>query len=346
MEHLLEVKDLQVSFDTYAGEVQAVRGVSFCLDQGETLAIVGESGCGKSVSVQTVMRIVPMPPARIKGGSILYGGEELTAKPDAQMEQYRGNEMAMIFQDSMTSLNPTMRVGRQLMEGIRKHQKVSREEARRRVLDMLGRVGIPNPEHAFRRYPHTMSGGQRQRVMIAMALCCNPKILFADEPTTALDVTMQAQILELIGSLQKQYHMGVILITHDLGVVAKMADRISVMYAGKIVEAGTADQIFYHPSHPYTLGLLGAMPNLIQKRKEELYNIPGAPPDLFAPPAGCAFAGRCEYCMGVCEKQDAPEFVTPDGHMSRCWLLDERGRNYRPAGFGGAEETEGRRADA
>lgn len=345
MKHLLEVKNLKVSFDTYAGEVQAVRGVSFYLDRGETLAIVGESGCGKSVSVQTIMRIVPMPPARIKEGSILYGGEELASKTDAQMEQYRGNEMAMIFQDSMTSLNPTMRVGRQLMEGILKHQKVSREQAKQKVLDMLGRAGIPNPENAFRRYPHTMSGGQRQRVMIAMALCCNPNILFADEPTTALDVTMQAQILELIGGLQKQYHMGVILITHDLGVVAKMADRINVMYAGKIVEAGTADQIFYHPSHPYTLGLLGAMPNLIQERKEELYNIPGSPPDLFAPPAGCAFAGRCEYCMGVCEKQDAPEFVTEDGHMSRCWLLDERATKYRPAGFGGAAKTEGRPAD-
>ncbi|MCI8401464.1 MAG: ABC transporter ATP-binding protein [Lachnospiraceae bacterium] len=341
MKHLLEVKNLKVSFDTYAGEVQAVRGVSFHLDQGETLAIVGESGCGKSVSIQTVMRIVPMPPARIKEGSILYNGEELADKSDAEMEQYRGNEMAMIFQDSMTSLNPTMRVGKQLMEGILKHQKTGRDEARRRVLAMLKEVGIPDPESAFRRYPHTMSGGQRQRVMIAMALCCGPKILFADEPTTALDVTMQAQILDLIGRLQRQYDMGVVLITHDLGVVAKMADRINVMYAGRIVESGTSRQIFYHPSHPYTLGLLGAMPNLIQERKEELYNIPGAPPDLFAPPPGCAFAGRCRYCMGVCRRADAPEFTTEDGHISRCWLLDERGKKYRPEGFGGRTAEKG-----
>lgn len=339
MEHLLEVNDLKVSFATYAGEVHAVRGVSFYLDQDETLAIVGESGCGKSVSIKSVMRINPEPPSFIKeGSSIRYQGEELVGKTDAQMEQYRGNEMAMIFQDSMTSLNPTMRVGKQLMEGIRKHQKISREEAKKKVIEMLAAAGIPDPEKVYRRYPHTMSGGQRQRAMIAMALCCSPKILFADEPTTALDVTMQAQILELIKKLQKQYHMGVILITHDLGVVAKMADRINVMYAGKIVESGTSRQVFYHPSHPYTLGLLGAMPNMIQEQKEELYTIPGAPPDLFAPPKGCAFAGRCQYCMETCLKADAPAFTIEEGHVSRCWLLDERGKKYQPEGFGGRKE--------
>jgi oligopeptide transport system ATP-binding protein len=285
------------------------------------------------------MRINPEPPSFIKeGSSICYQGEELVGKTDAQMEHYRGNEMAMIFQDSMTSLNPTMRVGKQLMEGILKHQKISKAEAKKKVIEMLGAAGIPNPENVYRRYPHTMSGGQRQRAMIAMALCCNPKILFADEPTTALDVTMQAQILELIGKLQKEYHMGVVLITHDLGVVAKMADRINVMYAGKIVESGTSRQVFYHPSHPYTLGLLGAMPNMIQEQKEELYTIPGAPPDLFAPPKGCAFAGRCKYCMEACLKADAPEFTVEEGHVSHCWLLDERGKKYQPEGFGGKKE--------
>jgi len=320
---------------THAGEVHAVRGVSFYVDSNETLAIVGESGCGKSVSIKSVMRINPEPPSFIKeGSSIVYNGEELYGKTDTQMEGYRGKEMAMIFQDSMTSLNPTMRIGRQLTEAILKHQKLSKEEAKAKVLDMLGLCGIPNPENAYRRYPHTMSGGQRQRVMIAMALCCSPKILFADEPTTALDVTMQAQILELIKKLQQEYKMGVILITHDLGVVAQMADRINVMYAGQIVESGSSRQVFYHPSHPYTMGLIGAMPDMLQEQKDELYTIPGAPPDLFAPPKGCAFAGRCKYCMEVCMKADPDEFIVEQGHASRCWLLDERGKKYRPKGFG------------
>lgn len=335
MGHLLEVNNLQVSFMTHAGEVHAVRGVSFYVDEDETLAIVGESGCGKSVSIKSVMRINPEPPSFIKeGSSIIYNGEELYGKTDSQMEDYRGNEMAMIFQDSMTSLNPTMRIGKQLMEAILKHRRISKEEAKAKVLDMLRLCGIPNPENAFRRYPHTMSGGQRQRVMIAMALCCSPRILFADEPTTALDVTMQAQILELIKKLQKEYKMGVILITHDLGVVAQMADRINVMYAGKVVESGTSRQVFYHPSHPYTLGLIGAMPDMVQDQKNELYTIPGAPPDLFAPPKGCAFAGRCRYCMEVCMKADPGEYSVEEGHVSRCWLLDERGKKYRPDGFG------------
>ena len=234
--HLLDVQDLRVSFDTHAGEVQAVRGVSFWLDQGETLSIVGESGCGKSVTVQTIMKLLPSPPSRIKEGTILYQGEDITHLSDKAMENYRGKEFSMIFQDSMTSLNPTMRVGRQMCEGILRHQKVSREEARRIAVDLLGQVGLPNPEQVYRRYPHTMSGGQRQRVMIAMAVACNPKILFADEPTTALDVTMQAQILDLMNGLKAKLGTSILLITHDLGVVAKMADRIAVMYAGKVVE--------------------------------------------------------------------------------------------------------------
>ena len=329
-EHLLDVRDLRVSFDTYAGEVQAVRGVSFYLDQGETLAIVGESGCGKSVSVQTIMKLLPSPPARIKSGSILYQGTELTTLSDKAMENYRGKEFSMIFQDSMTSLNPTMRVGRQMCEGILRHQKVSREEAKRIATDMLGQVGLPNPEQVYRRYPHTMSGGQRQRVMIAMAIACNPKILFADEPTTALDVTMQAQILDIMNSLKEKRGTSIILITHDLGVVAKMADRIAVMYAGEVVEYGSARQVFYNPCHPYTWGLMGAMPNMVQDRKRELYSIPGTPPDLYAPPRGCAFAARCQYAMGACLKEEPPEYMCSDGHISRCWLMDRRAAEVTP----------------
>lgn len=324
MERLLTVEDLEVSFQTYGGEVHAVRGVSFHLDKGETLAIVGESGCGKSVSMQTIMRILPTPPAFVKGGKITYRNEDILAKTDREMENFRGKEMAMIFQDSMTSLNPTMRVGRQMCEGIRKHRKVSRQEAEDIAVEMLGKVGLPNPENVFKRYPHTLSGGQRQRIMIAMALCANPSILFADEPTTALDVTMQAQILDIMNDLKAEIDASIILVTHDLGVVAKMADRIVVMYAGQIVEAGTSEQIFYQPLHPYTWGLLGAMPNLIQEAKEELYSIPGTPPDLFAPSVGCAFAARCEYCMEACLKENPKEYTNEDGHMMRCWLADER----------------------
>ena len=332
MEKLLEVKDLQVSFNVYNGEVRAVRGVSFDLYPGETLSIVGESGCGKSVSMQTIMGLIPMPPAQIKGGSIRYKGEEILNKTDAEMEKYRGKEFAMVFQDSMTSLNPTMKVGRQLCEGILKHQKVSKDEAKHIAVDMLRKVGLPNPEQTFGRYPHTLSGGQRQRVMIAMAIACHPAILFADEPTTALDVTMQAQILDLIRSLQAQMGTAVILVTHDLGVVAKMADRIAVMYAGQIVETGTADQVFYNACHPYTWGLMDAMPNLIQDNKSRLYTIDGAPPDLFNPPTGCAFANRCRFCMAACRKEEPPEFTCDDGHQAKCWLLDERAKAVLPEG--------------
>lgn len=329
-QHLLEVKDLAVSFDTYAGEVQAVRGVSFTLDEGETLAVVGESGSGKSVSMKMVMQLLDMPPARLKSGSVLYKGEEMTKKTDKEMEKYRGKEFSMIFQDSMTGLNPTMRVGRQLAEGIMKHQNVGKAEAKKIAIEMLTQVGLPNPETIYKRYPHTLSGGQRQRVMIAMAISCHPAILFADEPTTALDVTMQAQILKLMKELQKKTGTAIVLVTHDLGVVASMADRVSVMYAGRIVEAGTARQIFFNPCHPYTWGLLGAMPNMLQDVKEELYSIPGTPPDMFAPPKGCAFAARCEYCMEACLKAEPDYYTCSDGHLSKCWLMDKRAGEVRP----------------
>jgi len=329
-ERLLTIENLEVSFQTYAGEVHAVRGVSLYVNKGETLAIVGESGCGKSVTMQTVMRLLPTPPSVIKNGTITYKGEDILAKKDKEMEQYRGNEFAMIFQDSMTSLNPTMRVGRQMCEGIIKHQKVSRDEAKKIAIAMLESVGLPNPEKIYYRYPHTMSGGQRQRVMIAIAISCKPGILFADEPTTALDVTMQAQILDIMNHLKEKTEASIVLVTHDLGVVAKMADRIAVMYAGQIIESGTARQIFYEPKHPYTWGLLGAMPDNRQVKGTELYSIPGTPPDLFAPPSGCAFAARCEYCMKACLKENPGETSDTDEHMVRCWLMDERAPKVQP----------------
>ena len=324
-ERVLEVNDLRVSFDTYAGEVQAVRGVSFHLEQGETLAIVGESGCGKSVSVQTIMQLNPMPPARIKTGSIQYRGTELVGLSDKAMNAYRGKEIAMIFQDPMTSLNPTMKVGKQIAEGVLMHEDISTGKALDRALEMLKMVGIPNPEANMVRFPHTYSGGMRQRIMIAIALACNPGILIADEPTTALDVTIQAQILNLMNDLKERLGTGIILITHDLGVVARMSDRIAVMYAGQIVETGTAEDIFYAPMHPYTWGLLGSMPSsTVQQEGKRLVSIPGTPPDLFAPPTGCAFAARCPHCMNVCTEHAPGEAVTEDGHMALCWLYDDR----------------------
>ncbi len=324
-ERILEVKDLFVSFDTYAGEVQAVRGVSFYLEKGETLAIVGESGCGKSVTVQTVMKLNPSPPARIKSGSILCDGTEIVNHKEKQMQNLRGKEFSMIFQDPMTSLNPTMRVGKQIREGIRKHVQMPRGKERERVLEMMRLVGIPNPQENMIRYPHTYSGGMRQRIMIAMALATEPKILFADEPTTALDVTMQAQILELMNELKREMGTAIILITHDLGVVARMAKRVAVMYAGKVVETGTAARVFYRPQHPYTWGLLGSMPDVAQgEERRDLTAIPGTPPDLFAPPKGCAFAARCVHCMDVCMDFQPPETVVSENHFASCWLLDRR----------------------
>ena len=327
-ERLLTVKDLRVSFMTASGEVQAVRGVDFTLDRGETLAIVGESGCGKSVTIQTVMRLNPEPPALIRGGSILYENgsvkAEITRLSDREMRAYRGKAFSMIFQDAMTSLNPTTRVGRQIVEGILHHENVSRAEAKARAIQLLGKTGLPSPESVYGRYPHTLSGGQRQRAMIALALAANPSILFADEPTTALDVTIQAQILSLMSDIQKENHMAMIFITHNLGVVAKMADRVAVMYAGQIVESGTLRDIFYTPRHPYTCGLLGSIPSLRMDLGTRLSSIPGTPPDLFSPPRGCAFAARCPYCMQACLSEDPGFYPVDTGHRARCWLLDRR----------------------
>ncbi|KAB2334663.1 ABC transporter ATP-binding protein [Cytobacillus depressus] len=323
MGKILDVKNLQVSFDTYAGEVKAVRGVSFHLNKGETLAIVGESGSGKSVTSKSLMKLIPNPPGRITGGEILFEGKNLVEFSEKQMQKIRGSDIAMIFQDPMTSLNPTMTVGKQIMESIMKHQKLPKQQAKEKAIELLDMVGIPNPENRLASYPHQFSGGMRQRVVIAMAISCNPKILIADEPTTALDVTIQAQILELLKDLQKKLDTSIIFITHDLGVVANIADRVAVMYAGKIIEIGTVDEIFYNPQHPYTWGLLGAMPNLNEKA-EELITIPGSPPDLLKPPIGDAFASRNKYAMNIDFQIEPPMFKVSDTHYAATWLLHEK----------------------
>jgi oligopeptide transport system ATP-binding protein len=317
---MLQVTDLRVSFDTYAGEVQAVRGVSFHVDKGEVLALVGESGCGKTVTAQTLMKLNPMPPARIKSGSVLFGGEEIIRKSEKEMQAIRGAKIAMIFQDPMTSLNPTMVIGKQIAESIRLHQKMPKNAAMEKVYSLLDMVRIPNAKKRAHQYPHEFSGGMRQRAMIAMALACSPQLLIADEPTTALDVTIQAQILDLMKDLQTETGAALILITHDLGVVASMAHRVAVMYAGKIVEIGQVDDIFYRPQHPYTWGLLEARPRLDHDRSQQLISIEGTPPDLLQPPDGCGFADRCKYCMRVCRERLPKEYDLGNGRLCACWL--------------------------
>lgn len=319
MEKLLEVKNLCVNFGTYGGEVKAVRGVTFDLHKGETLAIVGESGSGKSVACKTIMRILSSN-GYIKDGQILFDGKDLTKISEKDMEKVRGKDIAMIFQDPMTSLNPTMTIGKQIMEPIIKHQGFSKEDARKRAIELIELVGISDAEKRFKQYPHQFSGGMRQRIVIAISLACNPKVLIADEPTTALDVTIQAQILELIKDLQEKTGVAVIFITHDLGVVANMADRVAVMYAGKIIEYGTSDDIFYDPKHPYTWGLLGSMPTL-DIGDNDLYNIPGTPPDLMDPPKGDAFALRSAYAMKIDHLAESPMFKVSDTHYAATWLL-------------------------
>ena len=319
-ERLLEVNDLAVSFFTYAGEVQAVRGVSWHLDKNETIALVGESGCGKSVTIQTVMGLLQSP-GRVIGGSVRFEGRDMLALNAKELRQIQGNRMSMIFQDPLSYLNPTMRVGEQIAESYRLHHKVSRAEAEAKVLDMMRLISFPEPERNMRAYPHQLSGGMRQRIMVAMALICNPQVLFADEPTTALDVTIQAQIIELMNSLKEKLNTAIVLITHDLGVVANMAQRIYVMYAGKIVERGSAQDIFYRPKHPYTWGLLASVPRLDAEQDRDFRYIPGTPPDLLNPPKGCPFAARCRYACRACVT-DMPEetaFDTQD-HRASCWL--------------------------
>ena len=317
---LLEVKDLSVSFNTYAGEVQALRGINFSVDRGETLAIVGESGSGKSVTVQTIMRLIPMPPGEIKNGEILFDGEDLVKASPERMRELRGGKIGMIFQDPMTSLNPTIKVGKQIMEGILIHKNVTKEEAKQQAIEMLRKVGIPKPEERFHQYPHEFSGGMRQRAVIAIALSCEPDLLICDEPTTALDVTIQAQILDLINELKKELNIAVILITHDLGVVAETADRVVVMYAGEKLEEAPVRELFKNPKHPYTWGLLKSLPRLNMKMGEKLVSIPGTPPDLLKPPVGDPFAPRSEYAMKIDYERKPPMIDLGNGHFVKSWL--------------------------
>jgi oligopeptide transport system ATP-binding protein len=327
---LLEVRDLRVSFSTYAGEVQAVRDVSFDLRRGETLAIVGESGSGKSVTAKSIMRLNPEANTMIKGGEILFEGQDILKLSEKRMQDIRGPKIAMVFQDPMTSLDPTMRVGRQITESLNEHLGLSGQRARERAVELLTLVGISNPEERVKQYPHQFSGGMRQRVVIAIALACDPQILIADEPTTALDVTIQAQILELLRELQEQLGMSVILITHDLGVVAHTAHRVAVMYAGKIVETGTLREIFYNPQMPYTWGLLSSIPLPTADRSQELIPIPGSPPDMHDPPKGCPFTPRCPYAMRICaEEMPGYTSFSPE-HKAACWLHHPMAPNVEP----------------
>ena len=328
MSAILMVDDLRVSFATEDGVVQAVSGVSFELQAGEVLAIVGESGSGKSVTAQTITGLTRAPNARITG-SVTYRGRELNGLDDDQLRDVRGEQIAMIFQEPMTSLNPVYRVGDQIAEMIRAHRDVSKREAADRAVELLRSVGIPNPERRVRHYPHEFSGGMRQRVMIAMALALEPDVLIADEPTTALDVTVQAQILRLIDQLNSDRDLAVILITHDLGVVAEVADRVVVMYAGQIVENATLDETFYDPQHPYTWGLLGSLMRLDQSRTARLAQIPGQPPSLLAPPAGCRFAPRCAYAFDKCHEPPALEARAGGNHLDRCWLDPQEKKSLR-----------------
>lgn len=324
---ILSVDNLHVSFKTYGGSVHAVRGVSFDLRKGETLAIVGESGCGKSVTSNAIMGLIPQPPGRISDGRVMFKDLELTKMTKKQLRKVQGVDISMIFQDPMTALNPTLTIGEQLMEGVRTHTNASKAEAKEKAIAMLRLVGIPNPTERLKQYPHQFSGGMRQRIVIAIALICEPELLIADEPTTALDVTIQAQILELFEEIQTKTGVSIVLITHDLGVVAKIADRIAVMYAGKIIEIGTKREIFYTPQHPYTQGLLNSVPRL-DLVEEELQPIEGTPPDLFAPPTGCPFTARCPFAMEVCEHVHPATTVKSATHRVDCWLQDERAQAF------------------
>ncbi|WP_214540106.1 ABC transporter ATP-binding protein [Staphylococcus pseudintermedius] len=329
-ERVLEINDLHVSFDIEAGEVQAVRGVDLYLDKGETLAIVGESGSGKSVTTKAITKLFQGQTGRIKNGSIIFNGEDLTQKSEKELMKLRGKEISMIFQDPMTSLNPTMKIGKQVMEPIVRHIGLSKAEAKKRAIKLLKLVGLKHVEERFNAYPHQFSGGQRQRIVIALALACEPKILIADEPTTALDVTMQAQILDLMKELQQKIDTSIIFITHDLGVVANVADRVAVMYGGQMIETGDVNEIFYDPKHPYTWGLLSSMPDLGMADDTALMAIPGSPPDLTRPPKGDAFAARSEYALAIDFKEAPPWFKVSPTHFVRSWLLDERAPEVEP----------------
>ncbi|RDY23684.1 ABC transporter ATP-binding protein [Romboutsia maritimum] len=319
MSNLLEIRNLEVNFKTESGEIGVVRDVSFDLKKGETLAIVGESGCGKSVLCKSIIKILPKN-GYIKNGKVMFNEKNLVNTSQKEMEGIRGKDISMIFQDPMTSLNPTISIGKQIMESIIIHQGKNKLEAKKRAIELIELVGIDNPQKRFKQYPHQFSGGMRQRIVIAIALACNPKILIADEPTTALDVTIQAQIIDLIKKLQMKTGVSIIFITHDLGVVASIADRVAVMYAGKIIEIGNLEDIYYNPQHPYTWGLLGSLPTL-ESKDEFLYNIPGMPPSLLTPPIGDAFAIRNKNALKIDYFQEPPMFKVSDTHSAATWLL-------------------------
>lgn len=322
---MLEVKGLRTHFYTHDGLVPAVDGVSFKIRKGETLCVVGESGSGKSVTAMSILKLVPTPPGKYVSGEVFFKGENLLKKSNEEMRTIRGNDIAMIFQEPMTSLNPVFTVGNQICETVMLHQGLNKSEAMEVAIEMLKKVGIPSPEKRVREYPHQLSGGMRQRVMIAMALSCNPTLLIADEPTTALDVTIQAQILDLMRKMKEETGSSIMFITHDLGVVAEMADRVVVMYAGKIVEEGSAAEIFNDAKHPYTTGLLKSIPRLKGKRKEDLYVIEGMVPSMYKLPKGCKFNPRCEYCMDLCKMKEPPLKVIGNDEERKCacWLLEK-----------------------
>ena len=329
-EAVLRVDDLRISFRTYAGEVQAVRGATFDLRRGETLAIVGESGSGKSVAARSIMGLNPESNTIVRGGEIVFEGEDLLKLSEKRMLDIRGPKIAMVFQDPMTSLDPTMRVGRQIIESLKQHLSMSGSQAAERAVELLKLVGIPHAEERLKQYPHQFSGGMRQRVVIAIALACDPQVLIADEPTTALDVTIQAQILELLRELQERLGMSIILITHDLGVVASTAHRIAVMYGGKIIETGMVREIFYNPQMPYTWGLLASIPLPTADRSQDLIPIPGTPPDATNPPKSCPFTARCPYAMRICG-EEMPGYTTfSDEHRAACWLHHPMAPNVEP----------------
>jgi oligopeptide/dipeptide ABC transporter ATP-binding protein len=317
---VLDVADLHVEFDTYGGVVKAVRGASFTARAGKTLAIVGESGCGKSVSVQSIMGLIPMPPGRITRGTALLDGVDIVRQKVVNGQDVRGDRVGMIFQDPMSALNPTMRVGDQIAETLQVHRGFSKRQAFDRAVEVLALTNIPEAEKRARQYPFVFSGGMLQRAMIAIAIACEPAVLIADEPTTALDVTIQAQILDLLKALQRRNGMAIVLITHDLGVVARMADEVAVMYAGEIIEKGSVDDVFYRAAHPYTLGLKAAMPSSTTSKAEGLRPIEGTPPDLFAPPVGCGYFARCPHAMRLCGPSHPPRFDVNPRHDAMCWL--------------------------
>jgi oligopeptide/dipeptide ABC transporter ATP-binding protein len=316
---LLEVDDLRTQFDTSAGMVRAVDGISYTVNEGETVGIVGESGCGKSVGALSILRLIPAPPGRIASGRIRFAGRDLLTLSDAEMRKVRGGQIAMVFQEPMTSLNPVLTIGLQLCETMEIHLKLTPEEAQARAVELLGLVGISEPARRLQQYPHHLSGGMRQRVMIALALSCKPKLIIADEPTTALDVTIQAQILELMKDLTKRFGVALVIITHNLGVVARYADRVNVMYAGKIVESGTASDVYHRPVHPYTLGLLRSVPRMDRPRGDRLIPIEGQPPDLTREIAGCAYRPRCRFAVERCVREVPPLEAVSAGHTSACF---------------------------